>query len=152
MINLLEIDNINFSNAVNRRNYAVNHSDIYREWTDINQRKHREVIRRQIQGTMQLIFHVDTVGGFTTQSGQIMTTQDNALLTVQDSVEGTWKDWLLVTTGGTVYHSIKVYVESLDDYITLDGFISYTARAIRMNEDCDEAVGIIVVDCEIVER
>jgi hypothetical protein len=47
MINLLEIDNINFSNAVNRRNYAVNHSDIYREWTDINQRKHREVIRRQ---------------------------------------------------------------------------------------------------------
>lgn len=148
---LLKIDNIDFSNAVNERNYSVNHSDIYKEWIDINQRTHRETLRRQISGNVQLVFTAENIEGFATQTGSLIATQGGAVLAAQASKEGVFSDWAAIATAGGP-HSMFIYVESLDDVVELDGFISYTARAIRMNKDLDNAVGIIVVDCEILEK
>lgn len=151
MITLLEIDGVDFSKAVNRREYNINHSDIYKEWTDINLRKHREIIRREIGGDLQLTFLSDSAEGFITHSGELITTQNDSVITTHDGGEGTWDDWYAMAQRKGA-HTINIFVSSLNEIVSLNGFIDYTARAIRMNEANEEKVGIIVVDCKVTEQ
>lgn len=121
-IQLLTIDGTDFTGWVNRRKFHVNHRDIYKEWEDINLRKHRDVVRREINGSAQLTF----------------------------VSEDDYAAWAALANG--TYHDMDVYVESLNRVETIRGFLSYTARTVRATTAFDEIVAIIVVECEIVER
>lgn len=121
-IQLLTIDGTDFTGWVNRRKFRVNHRDIYKEWEDINLRKHRDVVRREINGSAQLTF-------------------------VSEDDYAAW-----AALAPETYHDMDVYVESLNRVETIRGFLSYTARTVRATTAFDEIVAIIVVECEITER
>ena len=53
---LFYVDDVDFSDAVNTRDYKVNWEDEVETWTDANRKTHGTVIRKRISGTLQLLF------------------------------------------------------------------------------------------------
>lgn len=62
---LLVINNIDFTKHIKVPSWKVNKEDVYEEWTDGNYKKHREVTRQQIKGDFTLLFdEVDDLNQF----------------------------------------------------------------------------------------
>ena len=53
---IFKINTVDFSAHVVADKYKINYENIYQEWTDGGQVKHRDVIGRKLRGTMQLYF------------------------------------------------------------------------------------------------
>lgn len=57
---IFKLNNVDYSAHVVAEEYTVNLKDIYQEWTDGSQTKHRDVVAKKIQGTFQMYFETDT--------------------------------------------------------------------------------------------
>lgn len=57
---IFKLNTVDYSSHVVAESYAVNYIDIYDEWTDGGQIKHKDVIRRKLSGTFQMYFKSDT--------------------------------------------------------------------------------------------
>lgn len=55
-IAILKLNDVDYSAHVVAESYAINYRDVYQEWTDGGQTKHRDVIARKLSGTMQMYF------------------------------------------------------------------------------------------------
>lgn len=53
---IFKLNTTDYSAHVVAESYAINYEDVYQEWTDGGQVKHRDVIGRKLRGTMQLYF------------------------------------------------------------------------------------------------
>ena len=53
---IFKLSTTDFSAHVVAESYAINYEDVYQEWIDGGQVKHRDVIGRKLRGTMQLYF------------------------------------------------------------------------------------------------
>lgn len=53
---IFKLSTTDFSAHVVAESYAINYEDVYQEWTDGGQVKHRDVIGRKLRGTMQMYF------------------------------------------------------------------------------------------------
>lgn len=57
---IFKLNTTDYSNNVIAEGYQVNLKDIYQEWTDGGQVKHRDVIARKLQGKFQMFFKTET--------------------------------------------------------------------------------------------
>ena len=57
---IFKLNDVDFSDYVVASEYNVNLKDIYQEWTDGGQVKHRDVVARKLQGTFQMYFETET--------------------------------------------------------------------------------------------
>lgn len=53
---IFKLNTTDYSAHVVAESYAINYEDVYQEWTDGGQVKHRDVIGRKLRGTMQMYF------------------------------------------------------------------------------------------------
>lgn len=53
---IFKLNTTDYSAHVVAESYVINYEDVYQEWTDGGQIKHRDVIGRKLRGTMQLYF------------------------------------------------------------------------------------------------
>lgn len=53
---IFKLNTTDYSAHVVAESYAINYEDVYQEWVDGGQVKHRDVIGRKLRGTMQLYF------------------------------------------------------------------------------------------------
>ena len=53
---IFKLNTTDYSAHVVAESYAINYEDVYQEWIDGGQVKHRDVIGRKLRGTMQLYF------------------------------------------------------------------------------------------------
>ena len=53
---IFKLNTTDYSAYVVAESYAINYEDVYQEWTDGGQVKHRDVIGRKLRGTMQMYF------------------------------------------------------------------------------------------------
>ena len=53
---IFKLNTTDYSAHVVTESYAINYEDVYQEWTDGGQVKHRDVIGRKLRGTMQMYF------------------------------------------------------------------------------------------------
>lgn len=53
---IFKLNTTDYSAHVVAESYAINYEDVYQEWTDGGQIKHRDVIGRKLRGTMQMYF------------------------------------------------------------------------------------------------
>lgn len=53
---MIKINNIDFTDCVQESTYAVDQKDVFTKWTDANGRDHRNVTRRRISGSFDLVF------------------------------------------------------------------------------------------------
>lgn len=53
---MFKLNTTDYSAHVVAESYAVNYEDVYQEWVDGGQVKHRDVIGRKLRGTMQMYF------------------------------------------------------------------------------------------------
>lgn len=64
---IFKLNDIDYSAHVVADGYNINLKDLYQEWTDGGQVKHRDVVARKLQGTFQMYFSNDTeLQGFVT--------------------------------------------------------------------------------------
>lgn len=57
---IFKLNTTDYSNNVIAEGYQVNLKDIYQEWTDGGQVKHRDVVARKLQGKFQMFFKTET--------------------------------------------------------------------------------------------
>lgn len=57
MTRLFYIYGKDYTEAIDRKTYNVNRSDVFKEWTDANGTVHRDVTRTRISGTFSLNFY-----------------------------------------------------------------------------------------------
>lgn len=60
MSTIFKLNDVDYSANVVAENYCINYEDIYQEWTDGGQVKHRDVIGRKLKGRFQMYFHSET--------------------------------------------------------------------------------------------
>lgn len=60
MSTIFKLNDVDYSANVVAENYNINYEDLYREWTDGGQVKHRDVIGRKLKGTFEMYFHSET--------------------------------------------------------------------------------------------
>lgn len=53
---IFKLNTTDYSAHVVAESYAINYEDVYQEWIDGGQVKHRDVIGRKLRGTMQMYF------------------------------------------------------------------------------------------------
>lgn len=53
---IFKINGTDFTDAVVRNSYAVNHVDEFDSWTDCNRKEHRSNFRSKVKGSLDLIF------------------------------------------------------------------------------------------------
>lgn len=57
---VFKLNNVDYSDCVVAEAYKVNIKDIYQEWTDGSQTKHRDVVAQKLQGTFQMFFKTES--------------------------------------------------------------------------------------------
>lgn len=57
---IFKLSTTDYSSHVIAEGYQVNLKDIYQEWTDGGQVKHRDVVARKLQGKFQMFFKTET--------------------------------------------------------------------------------------------
>lgn len=53
---IFKLNTVDYSAHVVAENYNINYEDVYQEWTDGGQVKHRDVIGKKLRGSMQMYF------------------------------------------------------------------------------------------------
>lgn len=53
---IFKLNSVDYSHRVIAEGYNVNLKDIYQEWTDGGQVKHRDIVASKLQGTFQMFF------------------------------------------------------------------------------------------------
>ena len=72
---IFKLNTVDYSSHVVAESYAVNFVDVYDEWTDGGQVKHKDVIRRKLSGTFQMYFKTtDSLQTFLTALANCKTT------------------------------------------------------------------------------
>ena len=72
---IFKLNTVDYSSHVVAEGYQVNLKDIYQEWTDGGQVKHRDVVAQKLQGKFQLFFKTETdLQGFVTALANCKTT------------------------------------------------------------------------------
>lgn len=57
---IFKLNDVDYSAHVVAESYAVNLKDIYQEWVDGSQTKHRDIVARKLQGTFQMYFKTES--------------------------------------------------------------------------------------------
>ena len=57
---IFKLNDVDYSDHVIASEYNVNLKDIFQEWTDGGQVKHRDVVAQKLQGTFQMYFEDET--------------------------------------------------------------------------------------------
>ncbi len=57
---IFKLNAVDYSDHVVAESYAINYENVYQEWVDGGQTKHRDVIGRKLKGTMQLYFKTES--------------------------------------------------------------------------------------------
>ena len=57
---IFKLNNVDYSSHVVSENYNVNYDDIYQEWTDGAQVKHRDIVGQKLRGTFEMYFESAT--------------------------------------------------------------------------------------------
>lgn len=57
---VFKLNNVDYSSHVVAEAYQVNLKDIYQEWTDGGQVKHRDIVAQKLQGTFQMYFKTES--------------------------------------------------------------------------------------------
>lgn len=57
---VFKLNNVDYSSHVVAEAYQVNRKDIYQEWTDGGQVKHRDIVAQKLQGTFQMFFKTES--------------------------------------------------------------------------------------------
>ena len=57
---IFKLNDVDFSDHVVAEGYQVNLKDIYQEWTDGGQTKHRDVVAQKLLGKFQMYFETDS--------------------------------------------------------------------------------------------
>lgn len=74
---IFKLNTVDYSSHVVAESYAVNFVDVYDEWTDGGQIKHKDVIRRKLSGTFQMYFKTtDSLQTFLTALANCKTTSN----------------------------------------------------------------------------
>lgn len=74
---IFKLNTVDYSSHVVAESYAVNFVDVYDEWTDGGQVKHKDVIRRKLSGTFQMYFKTtDSLQTFLTALANCKTTSN----------------------------------------------------------------------------
>lgn len=64
---IFKLNDVDYSDHVVANGYNINLKDIYQEWVDGGQVKHRDVIAKKLQGTFQMFFETNAeLQGFIT--------------------------------------------------------------------------------------
>lgn len=53
---IFKVNNIDYSSNVVAKDYKVNYEDVFQEWIDGGQVKHKDIIRRRLVGTFNMYF------------------------------------------------------------------------------------------------
>lgn len=59
MSTIFKLNDVDYSEHVVAESYNVNYEDVYKEWTDGGQVKHRDVVARKLRGTFQMYFKTE---------------------------------------------------------------------------------------------
>lgn len=105
-INVNEKHSENLTKYINVNEYAINQHDIFETWTDGNFILHRDITRQRISGSFQI--------GFTSA---IKFNWFCELLEKAKQDEG--------------YYNLKVYVNNLDDNVTISAYMDFDVTRIR---------------------
>lgn len=57
---IFKLNDVDYSDHVVAEGYQVNIKDVYQEWKDGSQKKHRDVVASKLQGKFQMFFETDT--------------------------------------------------------------------------------------------
>lgn len=72
---IFKLNNVDYSSHIVAENYNINYEDVYREWTDGGQVKHRDVVAQKLRGTFDMYFEsASTLQAFLTALSNAKTT------------------------------------------------------------------------------
>ena len=57
---IFKLNDVDYSAHVVAESYTVNLKDIYQEWVDGSQTKHRDIVAKKLQGTFQMYFKTES--------------------------------------------------------------------------------------------